>query len=190
MGEGSDLNKKIAELVTKLQQGDLSAGNKIVRLMEKQLIIKLRQKVPSKHLNDIYQETWLRFFNSLQNPRKIDSYIAWFLSIARIVMREMLRKEKKTTAMDDNIVSMIPANISTVDQAAYGEQLYRKLRHCLNTIPKRYSTFLRGYVQGKDRGRLCEQISLNPDNFSRFLHRARKRLLACMGTGPDGLEYP
>ena len=82
---GDDLNGRIAECASRLRTGDDAAANQIVELLDRPLRIKLRQKVPENRLNDVYQETWARFFEHLLKNKRPDNYIAWFLGIARLV---------------------------------------------------------------------------------------------------------
>ena len=183
-----DLHRRIATYAARVRDGDIAAGNHIVRLLDRPLRVKLRQKIPEGRIDDVYQETWARFFDHLLKGKQPDNYVAWFLGIARLVHLELIRQENKTTELDDRTANVLRAVLPTMDRAAYAEQMRRKLLICLEQMPDRYSHFLIGYATGDERSSLCNRLDLAIGNFNRFLYRARKRLLACLGDSPDNLE--
>lgn len=184
----SDLHRKVAIHAARVRSGDLESGNQIVRLLDRPLRIKLGQRVPENRINDVYQETWGRFFRQILDGVEPDNYVAWFLGIARLVHFELIRQENRTTELDDKTASLLQAALPTMDRATYATQMRRRLLICLEEIPERYSRFLIGYATGDDRLSLCKQLDLAIENYNKFLYRARKRLLACLGDSPDSLE--
>ena len=184
----SELHRKVASYAARVRSGDSEFGNQIVQLLDRPLRVKLRQKIPESRINDVYQETWARFFEQLLKGREPDNYIAWFLGIARLVHFELIRQEKKTSELDDRTADLLQAALPTMDRATYAEQMRRKLLACLGEIPERYSKFLIGYARGEDRGSLCDRLDLAVKNYNRFLYRARRRLLDCLGDSPDSLD--
>ena len=183
-----DIHSEIAACVVRIRGGDLSAGNKIVELLDRPLRVRLRQKIPEQRINDVYQETWARFFKQLLHGKEPSSYVAWFLGIARLVHLELVRQENKADELDDRTANLLQSALPTMDRATYAVQMRRQLLICLEEIPERYSQFLIGYATGHDRQSLCNRLNLAIENYNKFLHRARKRLLVCLGDSIENLE--
>ena len=180
MADTTELHLRIAELAGRLRAGDADAGSEIVSLLDKQVRVRLRHRVPADLFDDVYQETWARFFGQLLKGQEPDNYVAWFLGIARLVSYEMMRREGKELKLDEKTETLLRALIPTLEHEAYVTQLYRRLMYCLGEIPDRYSRFLVGHARGESRDSLCRRVDLAVRSYAKFLYRARKRLMTCL----------
>lgn len=180
------LNKRIAELAILVAEGDVGSGNLIVQLLDTPIRIRLRKKVPLARMDDVYQETWVRFFKQLKEGMKPDNYIAWFLGIAYRVEKEMFREDIRAAPLEDEVAAMLESNLPTLDHHAYAAQINRALMSCLEKIPSRYSEFLKGHASNELRPVLCDRLDVLIKNYYSFLHRARSRLSKCMNNTLEG----
>lgn len=176
----SDIEARLAKLVDALRAGDATAANKIVALMETPLLAKLYVKVPPQLVEDVYQETWSRFYRQLEGPEQPNSYVAWFLGIARLVTLEMLRDEKRTLPLPEDAEQRFADPQPSPRRHAQSAQLRAALFHCLGKIPERYSRLLVAHIRGEPREALCEELDLALPNFGKLLYRARQALLKCL----------
>ncbi|MEM9387763.1 MAG: sigma-70 family RNA polymerase sigma factor [Pseudomonadota bacterium] len=177
----SDLERRIAALVADYRQGDSTAAGKIVAHMQPALWAKIHARVPSPLVDDAYQESWLRFFRGLDTDVNPDSYIAWFLGIARIVALEMMRAEHREAPLPEDADDRYQDETPTPSRLAEASQLRAAIFECLGKIPERYGRLLVGHVRGEPRERLCEELNLSMENFGKLLYRARKSLQQCLG---------
>lgn len=177
----SDLERRIAALVADYLEGDSHAADKIVATMQPALLAKVHARVPPHLVADAYQESWLRFFRGLDKGDRPDSYIAWFLGIARLVALEMNREEHREAALPEDADDRYQDQAPTPVRLAESAQLRAAIFECLGKIPERYGRLLVGHVRGEPRETLCEELNLSVENFGKLLYRARKSLQQCLG---------
>lgn len=179
MTDGQALNERVAALVRRLREGDQAAANELGRLLHRPLLVKLRARARPERIDDIYQETWRRFFEKIKDGAEPDHYLAWFLGIARFVILED-GAPSHTEPLPEYWESLLASLTPSPQRAAHAAELHRRLMACLEEIPQRYRRLLEGQAMNEDRSAICAAIKLALDNYTKVLHRARKRLMACL----------
>ncbi|MEO0424480.1 MAG: sigma-70 family RNA polymerase sigma factor [Pseudomonadota bacterium] len=175
------MERRIAALVADYRRGDPQAASEIVAVMQPALRAKIHARVPPHLADDAYQESWFRFFRGLDKGDDPDSYIAWFLGIARLVALEMIRQETRESALPEDADERYQDQAPTPVRLAESAQLRTAIFECLGKIPERYSRLLVGHARGEPRDALCEELNLSAENFGKLLYRARKSLQQCLG---------
>ena len=179
------MKDKTASLVAMYTSGDQDAGNRLVKLLDNPLRVFLRQRLPSTLVDEVYQETWARFLQQVRTGFEPDDYISWLIGIARLVTLERWREQSKSERHDDADTLEIETGAPPLTHSAYVQQLHHKLVDCLEKLPERYRDFLIGHATDQERATLCTELSVSPANYSKFLFRARQRLLDCINAEDD-----
>ncbi|MEM9387314.1 MAG: hypothetical protein AAGA68_19805 [Pseudomonadota bacterium] len=180
-----ELDEQIAALAMRLRAGDPNAADQIGRLLHTPLLISLRRRVAPERVEEVYQETWLRFFEHLLEGKEPDSHVAWFLGIARKVELEQFKPKGRLLELSTEMQALLESLEPSLERYAEAEQLHRKVADCMEKIHRRYARILEGQVRREDRHALCREINLKIERFHMFLHRARQQLKACVDDEPE-----
>jgi hypothetical protein len=123
----------------------------------------------------------------------------YFLGVARHVLQEYWKKQKKNCALDEVSESSQPAlDPNDIDDDLFAEEQWQKrkrcLRGCLNKLSETNRALITGYYQGerrekiKNRQRLAEWLNLSENALRLRTHRIRDGLEVCVSKCMEARE--
>jgi len=175
--------RQVAEnLVTLVKQGDRAAETEMVERYSRGLRYLLRRKTRDTNLTeDFLQETWAIALvkirdNGLDNPGRLAGYLCGIAN--NLALSEKRRVNRQRTAVNSEIVALIPDESSNPYRHASRAEVCNQVRDLLNDLnTERDREILRRfYVREEDKESICKRLDIDGVHFNRVLYRARQRL--------------
>ena len=174
--------KVAANLVTLVKQGDRAAETEMVERYSRGLRFLLRRKTRDNNLTeDFLQETWAIALvkirdNGLDNPERLAGYLCGIAN--NLTLGEMRRVSRQRTAVNSEIVALIPDESSNPFRHASRAEVCNQVRGLLNDLKKERDREIlkRFYVREEDKDSICKRLDVDSIHFNRVLYRARQRL--------------
>ena len=174
--------KVAANLVTLVKQGDRAAETEMVERYSRGLRFLLRRKTRDNNLTeDFLQETWAIALvkirdNGLDNPERLAGYLCGIAN--NLTLGEMRRVSRQRTAVNSEIVALIPDESSNPFRHASRAEVCNQVRGLLNDLKKERDREIlkRFYVREEDKESICKRLDVDSIHFNRVLYRARQRL--------------
>ena len=174
--------KVAANLVTLVKQGDRAAETEMVERYSRGLRFLLRRKTRDNNLTeDFLQETWAIALvkirdNGLDNPERLAGYLCGIAN--NLALGEMRRVSRQRTAVNSEIVALIPDESSNPFRHASRAEVCNQVRGLLNDLKKERDREIlkRFYVREEDKDSICKRLDVDSIHFNRVLYRARQRL--------------
>jgi RNA polymerase sigma-70 factor (ECF subfamily) len=133
---------------------------------------------------EVVQETFLRAWRSLDSLKDGESAKSWLLTIARREHARLYeRKRHPTVNIDELTAAESPALAETVDRDADDVRDVR--RAILELEVEHREALVLQVVMGYSTQEIARELGLNEGAVSTRLFRARNRLRARLGLGPD-----
>lgn len=116
----------------------------------------------------------------------------YFLGVARNVLFEYLKiQKKKSASLDEVLPSQMPAiDPEEIENQQFGEEMWQKrlgcMNRCLQTLPEEKRVMITGYYQGErrtkieNRQRLAQWLQLSENALRIRTHRIRDGLETCI----------
>ena len=169
-------------LVTLVKQGDRTAETEMVERYSRGLRFLLRRKTRDTTLTeDFLQETWAIALvkirdNGLDNPERLAGYLCGIAN--NLVLGEKRRVNRQRTAVNSEIVALIPDESSNPYRHASRAEVCNQIRDLLNDLKTERDREIlkRFYVREEDKESICKRLDISGVHFNRVLYRARQRL--------------
>ena len=175
--------RQVAEsLVTLVKQGDRAAETEMIERYSRGLRYLLRRKTRDTTLTeDLLQETWAIALvkirdSGLDNPGRLAGYLCGIAN--NLSLGEKRRVNRQRTAVNSEIVALIPDESSNPFRHASRAEVCKQVRSLLDDLKKeRDREILKCfYVREEDKESICKRLGINGVHFNRVLYRARQRL--------------
>jgi RNA polymerase sigma-70 factor (ECF subfamily) len=171
-----------SQLVTRVRDGDRAAETEMVERYSRGLRYLLRRKTRDTNLTeDFLQETWAIALvkirdNGLDNPGRLAGYLCGIAN--NLALSEKRRVNRQRTAVNSEIVALIPDESSNPYRHASRAEVCNQVRDLLNDLnTERDREILRRfYVREEDKESICKRLDIDGVHFNRVLYRARQRL--------------
>lgn len=165
--------------VEKLRAGDRATQDHFVRYFTELLHLKLRSRLRSPQaVEDVRQETFARVFASLRKEgslRQPDRLGAFVNTVCNNVLLEHYRATSRSDSLDEEGQPELPASGLSALQVAEAQQLRRKVREILVTMPPRERDLLKAvFLDERDRDEVCRQFGVDREYLRVLLFRAKQ----------------
>ena len=179
------------ELVRRILAGDQSAEALMVNKYQRGLKLVLFRQGGASLIEDVCQETWRVVLekvraNAIREPAKLSAFI---VQIGRNQLIMHNRKLRKTEEYDHE-VEVIPGKhdpSSDYEQMRLREMVSQALLS-LDTDRDR-EVLRRFYLSEEEKSKICADLELTPEHFSRVLYRAKARFRALLETEKHGVQF-
>ncbi|MCK5359240.1 MAG: sigma-70 family RNA polymerase sigma factor [Gammaproteobacteria bacterium] len=170
------------QLVSRVRNGDHDAETEMVLRYSRGLRFLLRRKTRDSHLaEDFLQETWAIALTKIRdkdlvNPGRLAGYLCGIAN--NLARSERRRMHRQRTAVNSEIVAMIPDNSSNPYRQVSRAEVCRQVRKHLNELKKERDREIlkRFYVCEEEKESICKRLHVDSVHFNRVLYRARQRL--------------
>jgi RNA polymerase sigma-70 factor (ECF subfamily) len=171
-----------SQLVTRVRDGDRAAETEMVERYSRGLRYLLRRKTRDTNLTeDFLQETWAIALvkirdNGLDNPGRLAGYLCGIAN--NLALSEKRRVNRQRTAVNSEIVALIPDESSNPYRHASRAEVCNQVRDLLNDLntERDREILKRFYVREEDKESICKRLDVDGVHFNRVLYRARQRL--------------
>ncbi|OEK03487.1 hypothetical protein BFP97_19045 [Roseivirga sp. 4D4] len=164
-------------LIKKCQAGDPKAQKKLYDLYSGMVMfICSRYTNDSESAKDIFQEAFIRIFESIVNTKKIDSLKNWVYTIAVRTSIDALRKKKLTLAEHngdyDNVNTLTDDHLDILDKLEYQE-----IMDVVRNMPDGYRLVFNLYlVEGYSHREIGELLDISESTSRSQLTRSKQLL--------------
>jgi len=148
---------------------------------------------------DIVQETFLAALGAYKNFKGHSTVRTWLIAILKYKSVDYIRKKVWEQGSNDleYLADMVDRNFngqgkwriryckrsSTPMQLYVRKEFIEILHKCLSKLPERLAkAFIMREIDGLSTKEICETLNVTPTNCWVMLHRARRRLQACIKT--------
>ena len=163
----------VCGLVTRAKDGDEEAMSRLITI-HKGLVYTIiyRMVNDADTSQDLTQDTFIKAFTNIKRVKNYDHFRPWLCRIARNVVYDFFRKEKRhpTVSLDD---------VAEITGQQGMERTRKKMiiQNALSRLSERDRMLLTlAYYQGFTLAEAAEVLEITEDNAKVALHRARKRL--------------
>jgi RNA polymerase sigma-70 factor (ECF subfamily) len=171
-----------SQLVTRVRDGDRAAETEMVERYSRGLRYLLRRKTRDTNLTeDFLQETWAIALvkirdNGLDKPGRLAGYLCGIAN--NLALSEKRRVNRQRTAVNSEIVALIPDESSNPYRHASRAEVCNQVRDLLNDLntERDREILKRFYVREEDKESICKRLDIDGVHFNRVLYRARQRL--------------
>lgn len=139
-------------------------------------------------------QTFDRVMSKISQGEEIrtKNHYLYFLGVARNVLLEYLKAQKKKSASLDQVPpSQMPSvDPEEVESEQFGEEMWQKrvgcMKRCLQKLPEQKRVMIKGYYQGErrtkieNRQKLAQWLQLSENALRIRTHRVRDELETCI----------
>jgi len=173
------------EYFERLRNGDPATEKHFVTYFGQLLRIKLRaRRLPADVIEDIRQETFIRFFrklrqeNGIHHPERIGAFVN---SVCNNVLQEYYRSLGKEQRVNGESADP-PDKILNLEKLAIVEEAYAKVRKAVKELAPREQDLIRKiFFQEMEKDEVCAKLGVSRDYLRVLLHRAIEHLRESMG---------
>ena len=168
------------EYFERLRNGDAATEHHFVTYFRQLLRIKLRARyLPVDVIEDLQQETFIRFFrklrekNGIHHPERIGAFVN---SICNHVLQEYYRSQGKTRQLDGENPDP-PDKILNLENLAIKAEVNGRVRSAVDSLSPRERDLIRKlFFQEIGKDRVCTDMGVSRDYLRVLLHRAIEHL--------------
>jgi len=164
--------------LSRLRSGDFRTQEHFSSYFGALIKIKLGSRVNSQEMiDDLRQETFARFFVALREgkilqPERLGSFVN---SICNNVLLEHYRTAGRSTSLDDDDETNIPASDFDLVGALGAKETEKKVRTILDKLPERDRRLLREiFLEERDKDDVCRDFGVDREYLRVLLHRAKQ----------------
>lgn len=179
-------------LLTWLSPNKKEAGLKYENIRQK--LLKFFEWRGCRHCEECSDQTIDRVMSKVSQGEEIrtQNQYLYFLGVARNVLFEYLKAQKKKSASLDEVP---PSHMPSIDPEAienqqFGEEMWQKrlscMKRCLQALPEEKRVMITGYYQGErrtkieNRQKLAQWLQLSENALRIRTHRIRDELETCI----------
>ena len=174
-----------ADLVARIQIGDMDAEQELVERYQRPIRALLRQRLKQQaDVEDFVQDTLSLALSKVRSGqvREPDKLGSFLMSMARNLVTEHFRRlQRRRTEADSDRVAEQPAKSPELQAESEARllaeeraQLVRRMLLELDTTRDR-DILTRFYLHEEEKDSICDDLGLSSLHFNRVLHRARQR---------------
>ena len=178
--------------LSRLRSGDFRTQEHFSAYFSALIKIKLGSRVNSREMiEDLRQETFARFFVALREgkilqPERLGAFVN---SICNNVLLEHYRAAARSTSLDEDDETNVPASDFDLLAALGAKETEKKVREILEKLPERDRRLLREvFLEERDKDDVCRDFGVDREYLRVLLHRAKQAFkltyLRHMGEGP------
>jgi RNA polymerase sigma-70 factor (ECF subfamily) len=125
---------------------------------------------------DVVQDTFIRLYK--QDVDKVKSGLkSWLFTVCRNRALDVLRKEKRTVSVDDEILQKEPSNVTSPDLSADRHERLDEVHQKMESLSENQQLVIRlKFEQGMSYQEISEQTGLSSSNVGFLLHNGLKKL--------------
>ncbi|HAB39827.1 MAG TPA: RNA polymerase factor sigma-70 [Rhodobacteraceae bacterium] len=135
-------------------------------------------------VDDLFQETLIVAWRRLDRCDLDRPFGPWLRGIARILVKEHFRKEKRSPILlDDSIVNAIDYHFEHIRSLAGDtwDQKLEALQFCLEALPRQHKEVIEGRYNNKMKVKgLAEDLAISVEACKKRLQRARAMIADCL----------
>ena len=173
------------EYVERLRNGDPVTENHFVDYFRQLLRIKLRARyLAADVIEDIQQETFIRFFrklrqeNGIHHPERIGAFVN---SICNNVLQEHYRSLGKNQRANGESADP-PDKILNLEKLAMANEVNEMVRKAIKELTPREQDLIRKiFFQEMEKDEVCAKLGVSRDYLRVLLHRAIEHLRESLG---------
>jgi len=135
---------------------------------------------------DVVQDTFIRL--NKQEPEKMQAGLkSWLFTVCRNRSLDILRKEKRMNALEDDHLKILPAPESSPDVSADLDERHRQIQGYLHRLTdNQRNVIILKFQQGLSYKEISTKTGLSSGNVGFLLHAGLKRLRELL---PRDLNY-
>jgi len=164
--------------LSRLRSGDFRTQEHFCSYFGALIKIKLGSRLNSREMiDDLRQETFARFFVALREgkilqPERLGSFVN---SICNNVLLEHYRTAGRSTSLDDDDETNIPASDFDLVGALGAKETEKTVRTILDKLPERDRRLLREiFLEERDKDDVCRDFGVDREYLRVLLHRAKQ----------------
>lgn len=168
------------ELIARIQQGDVELYRLLVDRYHRPLLTFIYSLLRDRRLTeDVGQDVFLAFYLALDRfDTALDIPVsAWLFTAARNQALNVIKKERRTRAVDIDQVAVTDSRPGPLDLLVRRED-QDALERCLQQLPEPYRTTLRQSLRGDSLREIGAHTLALPGTVKSRLSRAKEKLLA------------
>lgn len=175
------LGVKLDQRIWKARHGDRAALDELVREYYPRVYgLCFRMLGNEDAARDAAQEAFARILRSLHHYREKARFTAWVLSIAANVVRDLLRKERKTLSFSEAVEESL-AGGDEPDRLIDRQEDQDRIRAAFQRLPADDQLLLlQAMQQGLSRAEIAEVLGISVNAARIRLHRALELLRRCV----------
>ncbi|HEX9110107.1 MAG TPA: sigma-70 family RNA polymerase sigma factor [Terriglobales bacterium] len=169
------------EYVRRLRAGDSGVEEHFRRYFGALIQIKLRSRLRSAEaIEDVRQETFLRFFTALhdgriQQPERLGAFVN---STCNHVLLEHYRGASRDDSLDDEPRDFPAKAVDPLDVIS-AQRMENKVREILEKLPERDRRILREvFIEERDKDEVCRDLGVDREYLRVLLYRAKQAFKA------------
>ena len=180
-----------SRLITLSKNGDQNAFREITE-MYRDKISRMASRIlkGSVESDDVVQETFLRFYLSMNRFDESKSLSAWLYRIGKNVCLDMLRKRRTTVPLDESQDEeglspheRIPSREPTPEEAALRSESREMAAMMIDSLPEKFKPlFIGQYVHGMTLEEISQETGLPVNTVKSRMNRGRSFLKRKWGT--------
>ncbi|MBT8036262.1 MAG: sigma-70 family RNA polymerase sigma factor [Verrucomicrobiae bacterium] len=134
---------------------------------------------------DVVQDTFIRLYQ--QDVSKVrDGLKPWLFTVCRNRALDILRKEKRLVAVDDEILAAEDSGVASPHQVAADHERVEMVKSYIARLPENQATvILLKFEKGYSYQEISDETGLTSGNVGFLIHTGLKRLRALL---PDELQ--
>jgi RNA polymerase sigma-70 factor (ECF subfamily) len=177
------------DYLARLRDGDFRTQEHFVAYFSELLQIKLRSRFLPQDVEDIRQETFVRFFRALRKEdgiRDAKCLGSFVISMCRNVAREHGREPHFDQA-DDIVLNGFPDRKKSAIDIVLTQEQQEMVREVLDSLPERDRRILRAvFLSEEDKDQVCKEFGVTRDNLRVLVWRAFRKFREKMPKKPPG----
>lgn len=172
-------------LITMFQNGDQSVFEVLMN-QYKDNLVRMASRILQGNADsdDVVQETFIRFYLSINRFDESKSLSAWLFRIGKNVCLDILRKRKITLPLDDSFHDealqpreTIPSDEKTPEEVAISKENDRMVATILDSLPDKYKPlFIGQYMHGMSLEEISQSEQLPLNTVKSRMNRGRSLL--------------
>lgn len=148
-------------------EGDESGFDEIIRLYHDSLIYFINRYVKSfADAEDLAADTFTELLIHKKRYARQSSFKTYLFSIARHKAIDYVRRERRYSALSQEMLSDQLADLQTVEASVIADDEKRRVRDALTALPSDYAVYIH----------LCYFEELGGDEIAGIMHKSKKQL--------------
>lgn len=182
-GQDEKTASELAELLTRIQNGDSAAESALIRRYSRSLMTMLKQRTGDiQRAEDVHQDTFYIVLERLRSPdRSLEdpSRVAAFIhrTAEYVLIGEYRKESRRQTHADSEAIEQSRDPRSGQLERLIDSESRRAVRELVLALKNERDRELlyRFYILQQEKELICELLSLTSVHFDRVISRARKR---------------
>ena len=160
-------------LLLRCQIGDKDALAELIERYQKPLQYFISRLLDDAQITeDIFQDTWLTVIRGINSLKKVDAFSTWLYRIARNKVYQQLRKKRKKSELDENILAPKDTenNVFSPEDAA-------KVHRCLEKLkPEHKEVLMLRFLEQMPYDQIAQVINCNLGTVKSRIYYAKRAL--------------